>query len=136
MRQFSLALLLILATAGTAAQRPRRPGAPVKGGPDLTILGVKVSREPKLVIVEGSLRNSSDRRLNKVTVYFVFLESGGQTITRKNIGVQQDVLEPGDETTFLGQTADPVRAVWVKLEAADKDGRHLTIDKPGPYDIE
>jgi hypothetical protein len=118
-----------------AQQKDRRKTAGPKG-PDIMVLNFKIQREPRTISVEGSIRNSSDRTLSGIKLYFVFLESGGAMITRKNIEVEEEALEPGDESSFLGQTVDPVRAVWVRLEAADKSGRVLTVDKPGPYNIE
>jgi hypothetical protein len=136
MRVLLSAILLALLVGGAVGQKKDRRGVPLPKGPDLAVVNIRIQREPRVVSVEGALRNSSERPLSGVKLYFVFLESGGATITRKNIEVGEGAIEPGEEAAFLGQTVDPVRAVWVRLEAADKNGRVLTIDKPGPYDIQ
>jgi hypothetical protein len=100
------------------------------------VVRISVQREQRLVAVEGIVRNNSDRPLRGLVVFFSFLDADGHTITRKKTQVGAGTLEPGDEGEFLGQTPDPVRAVQIRLEAEDKDGRVLRVDKPGPYDIE
>jgi hypothetical protein len=135
--RFPLAAMLVMAlvSAIAFAQRPaRRAKGPTP--PEVAIVQIKVQREPKVVAVEGSVRNNSTRVLRGLVLFFSFLEADGHTITRKKIQAGADVLEPGEEAEFLGQTPDPVRAVQIRVEAEDKDGRVLNVDKPGPYDIE
>jgi hypothetical protein len=128
-------MLLVALIGAAVAQRPaRRPKGPAP--PEVAVVRIKVQREPKVVSVEGTVRNNSDRMLRGLVLFFAFLEGDGHTITRKKIQAGAGTLEPGEETEFLGQTPDPVRAVQIRLEAEDKDGRVLRVDKPGPYDIE
>jgi hypothetical protein len=50
--------------------------------------------------------------------------------------VSEVVVRPGEEQFFEAQTVDPVRAVHIRLDAEDKEGRYLKVDKRGPYAIE
>ena len=137
MRFPAAALLIAIALVSTAdAQRKGRGKASGPRPPEVAVVSMKIEREPRVVTVEGVVRNNSERTLRGLTLYFAFLEPGGATITRKNILVSSKEMEPGQEEAFLGQTVDPVRAVWVRVEAADKGGEELVVDKPGPYTIE
>jgi hypothetical protein len=130
-------VVLALLTGAVVAQKRRDPKA--KQGPKLpevAVVKIQVQREPKIVAIEGIVRNDGEQPLRGLTLFFVFLEGDGHTITRKKIAVSGGTLQPGEEGEFLAQTVDPVRAVQIKLEAEDKDGRFLNVDKPGPYDIE
>jgi hypothetical protein len=127
----AIALLPVEAWQKERAQRAKGPRPP-----DLAVVTFKVHREPGVVAVEGRVRNNSDRVLRGLVVFFEFLESDGKMITRKNTMVTNASVEPGEEEEFLTQTVDPVRAVHVRLDAEDKDGRYLRVDKPGPYAIE
>ena len=133
----SVLVVLALLTGEVFAQKRRDPKA--KQGPklpDVAVVKIQVQREPKIVAIEGIVRNNGEQPLRGLTLFFVFLEGDGHTITRKKITVSGGTLQPGEEGEFLAQTVDPVRAVQIKLEAEDKDGRFLNVDKPGPYDIE
>jgi len=131
----ALFVALALMTAG-AWQKERARRAKGPRPPDIAVVTFKVHREPGVVAVEGRVRNNSDRVLKGLVMFFEFLESDGKMITRKNTMVTDTSLGPGDEEEFLTQTVYPVRAVHVRLDAEDKDGRYLRVDKPGPYAIE
>ena len=129
-------LIAMLVVSSASGQKKGRGKASGPRPPEVAVVSLKIEREPGVVAVEGVVRNNSTRTLRGLTLYFSFLDPGSQTLTRKNIVVSSKNMEPGDEEAFLGQTVDPVRAVWVRVEAADKAGEELLVDKPGPYTIE
>jgi hypothetical protein len=135
-----IALTLLLLLAAAMAGADKRPSArKAKGGPkppDVSVLEIKVLRDHKVLSVEGAIRNTGEKPLRGVVLYFVFLDADAHMITRKSTRVVGGNIQPGEESEFLGQTPDSTRAVQVRLEAEDKDGKVLTVDKPGPYDIE
>jgi hypothetical protein len=134
-----LLAVVLMAAAAMAGADKQPKGRNVKGGPktpDVSVVEIKVQRDHKVLSVEGVIRNTSAKPLRGVVLYFVFLDADAHMITRKSTRVTGASLESGEESEFLGQTPDSTRAVQVRLEAEDKDGRFLTVDKPGPYDIE
>ncbi|MFN7923665.1 MAG: FxLYD domain-containing protein [Bryobacteraceae bacterium] len=131
----SVAVFCILALAVCGADK-KRPKAKADKPPDLVVVTLKVQREAGNFAVEGTVRNNSDKPMKGLVLFFEFMEPGGRTISRMNTTVSEVTLEPGEEGEFLTQTPDQVRAVHVKLDAEDKDGRYFTIDKPGPYAIQ
>lgn len=132
---FASAGCLALALCLVAAEK-KRPKAKPEKPPEVVIVDFKVHRDAGNFAVEGRVRNNSDKPMKGLVLFFEFMEPGGKTISRMNTTVSDTPLEPGDEGEFLTQTPDQVRAVHVKLDAEDKDGRYFTIDKPGPYTIE
>jgi hypothetical protein len=45
-------------------------------------------------------------------------------------------VEPGEEGVVEAQTNSQARMVSYRIDAEDKDGRYLTLDRPGPFAIE
>jgi hypothetical protein len=114
----------------------KKPAPQKQGAPDVEIQSIKVQREPGLVALEGWIRNCSTKPFKGLILFFEFLESDGKMITRKSTMVSEVVVRPGEEQFFEAQTVDPVRAVHIRLDAEDKEGRYLKVDKRGPYAIE
>jgi hypothetical protein len=128
-------VLLALSILGWTADKPRKKGKPEKP-PEIRVIDLEIRREAGLVAIEGKVRNGSDKPFKGLVLFFEFLEPGGKTISRMNSRITESMVEPGDDGEFQTQTPDQVRAVHVRLDAEDRDGRYLTIDKPGPYTIE
>ncbi|MBM3811977.1 MAG: hypothetical protein FJW20_10130 [Acidimicrobiia bacterium] len=133
MKLFLAALLLAIAIP---AQKGRPRPVPGPKPPEVQLVEIRVHREPRIVAVEGRVRNNSDRSFKGLVLFFEFLESDGKMISRKNTLVTSNPMAPGDDTEFITQTPDQARAVHIRVEAEDKDGRYLRVDKPGPYAIE
>ncbi len=126
------AALLVLGSLWSAQERKGKSPRP----PELAVLELKVQREPGHVIVDGRVRNNTGKSLKGLNLFFHFLAPGGATISRQQTRVAENPMEPGEEGSFHAQSVDPVRAVHIRLEAEDQDGRYLRVDKPGPYTIE
>jgi hypothetical protein len=95
-----------------------------------------VRREGAVILLDGTVRNTGTRPFKGIVLFFEFFEPSGKMIVRKTIAVTESLVEPGEEASFEAQTPDIVRAVGYKIDAEEKDGRYLTIDKPGPNVIE
>ena len=121
----------LVALAAAAQKKGKEPKPP-----EITVVEFKVRRDAGVVAVEGRVKNGSDKPLKGVVLFFEFLEPSGRMIQRKNTQVTENLVEPGEEGEFTAQTTDPVRAVQVRLDAEDKEGRYLRVDKPGPYTID
>lgn len=133
MRLWLVALVLCLSTGlPVAAQK----GKTKKGGPEVQIVNLRVQRDGGVIALEGKVKNVSEKTLRGLVVFFEFLEPGGQMISRMTTQVTDEEMKPGDEGEFLTQTPDPVRAVHIRLDAEDTQGRYLKVDKPGPHVID
>lgn len=104
--------------------------------PDLEIVELKVRREEKLITVDGRVRNISAKPMKGVVLFFEFLEADHKMISRMIAEVTKDAVPPGEDGAFETQMKDQSRAVAVRVDAEDIDGRYFKVDKPGPYEIE
>lgn len=134
-RLLAAAVLCALALCLSAADKKRPKTKPDKP-PEVVIVSFKVERDSGNFSVEGTVKNNSGKPMKGLVLFFEFMEPGGKTISRMNTTVTEHTLEPGEEGEFLTQTPDQVRAVHVKLDAEDKEGRYFTIDRPGPHTIQ
>jgi len=132
--QVLVLLLSLLPAAPAQKERKQKDDGPKP--PDIIVLEFKAHREPGLVIFQGAVRNNSAKSIRGIVLIFEFLEGDGKMITRKTTVVTESAVAPGQESGFEVQTVDPVRAVQVRVDAEDKDGRYLRLDTQGPYDIE
>lgn len=114
----------------------KKPKSGKKNEPEVLVSGVKILRDADGITVDGRMKNVSGKPLRGLVVFFEFLEPGGRMISRMHTEVGEGALAVDEEGTFEGQTPDQVRAVWVRLEVEDKDGRYLRLNNPGPYTIE
>jgi hypothetical protein len=105
-------------------------------GPELEIVQAKAHRSEGLVIIDGRVRNCGVRPIEGLVVIFDFMAPGKAVITTQKIEIDEEVLEPGQESALHVQLNDPVRAVSFQLQAIDRDARDLRVAKPGPYPIE
>jgi hypothetical protein len=136
-RQFArLWLLACLAATLGLPQNSKQKKQDAARSPDLQVSSMEVRREGKVILLDGTVRNTSTRPFKGIILFFEFFEPGGKMIVRKTIAVTESRVEPGEDASFEAQTPDIVRAVEYKLDAEDKDGRYLTLDKPGPNVIE
>lgn len=132
-----LAVLVLPLAADAQKSKERSRKDKDKGKPpDVLVLDFKIYREGSNIAVEGRVKNNALLPFKGLILFIEFLEPGGRTISRMNHRIVDDRLEPGDDAQFSAQTPDQVRAVHVRMDAEDKDGRYLTMDKPGPYTIE
>ncbi|MCC6537317.1 MAG: hypothetical protein IT162_07200 [Bryobacterales bacterium] len=130
------AAILPLAAQAQVGQRAGRGKKNKDAPPDLEIAELKIRRDGKLITVDGSVRNISAKPMKGVVLFFEFLEADNKMISRMIAEVTKAVLAPGEDAAFETQTKDQSRAVGVRVDAEDIDGRYFKVDKPGPYEIE
>lgn len=105
--------------------------------PELEFSQVAVRRiDEQLIAVDGSVRNTGPKVLNKVQIIFEFFAPGKQSITIQRGAPEPDTITTGDLVEFHLQLRAPARAVHVVLGAEDGSGRELRVGKPGPYAVE
>lgn len=125
-------IVCLLPVLPLAAQKSKNK----KGGPEIQIVNLKIQRDGGMVALEGKVKNVSDKPLRGLVVFFEFLQFDGRMISRMTTQVSENVMDPGEEGEFTTQTPDQVRAVHVRLDAEDTQGRYLKVDKPGPHVID
>lgn len=104
--------------------------------PDLELVDFKVRRDDRNFTVDGRVRNISAKPMKGMILFFEFLESDQKMIGRMTAEVTKDELAPGEDAAFETQTKAQARAISVRLDAEDLDGRGLRLDRPGPHEIE
>ena len=104
--------------------------------PEVALLGLKVRREVDIIALQGRIRNLSTKPIRGVVLFFEFLEPGGRMITRKYITAIENELGPEEEGGFDAQTQSPPKAVNLRVEAEDTQGRYLRLEQAGPFPIE
>jgi hypothetical protein len=118
-----LALIAVVVVCAAGAEKKKKL-------PDLEVLELKVHRLDGKVTIDGRVRNSGEKQLQGVIVFFDFLATGSAVITTQKTALEEEVLEPGKEATFRGELVDPVRAVECRINTAeDKGGRDLRLAK-------
>ena len=123
-----------LAVHAQVGQRAGRGKKDKEKPPDLEIVELRIRREEKLITVDGRVRNISAKPMKGVVLFFEFLEADRKMISRMIAQVTKDLVAPGDDGSFETQTKDQARAVGVRVDAEDIDGRYFVVDKPGPYE--
>lgn len=131
-RVLLLAFLVVLC----AFPQKKKPKGKEGAGPDLIVVKMEVRREVSMIVFDGVVRNGSDRPFKGITLYFEFLDADDKLISRRSIEVTKLPVEPGEEGVVEAQTNSQARMVSYRIDAEDKDGRYLTLDKPGPFVIE
>lgn len=129
-RRFALVLLASLCAAAPKKSKPKGKGV------DVAVLQITCRRGGGDVSVDGRLKVSGEKTFKKVNLFVDFLGTDKQLLQTKRGAVDEEVLQPGDETEFHLRVSDPVRAVLYSLRVEDGDGREVRIDKSGPFPIE
>lgn len=122
------ALAILLCAADKKGKQPK--------GPEIELIEVTCHRSEDRMLLDGRIRNTAERPLNKVQMIFRFMAPGRQVIATKNGPVEDEVIDPGDEAEFHMQVPAPARAVEFDVNAEDGSGRELRFDRTGPFPIE
>ena len=107
-----------------------------KKQPDITIIESKAARAGGIISVDGKVKNTSEKAIKSLVLLFDFMAPGKQVITTQRGGVDDEVLQPGQESSFRVELQDPVRAVEYRYNAEDGSGKELRVGNPGPRYIE
>lgn len=129
-----LAGCLAVASLGWAAPEQDKAKKEAKG-PDIILSKLGAVREAQFLLMDGVVKNVSGRILRGVVLHFEFFDPDGKMISRKNTTVVEDELEDGETEEFSVQTPSPARAVVIRVEAEDSQGRYLRLEQKGPYPI-
>jgi hypothetical protein len=127
-RVLVLAFLIVLC----AFPQKKKPKTKEGSGPDLIVVKMEVRREQSMIVFDGVVRNGSGHAFKGIVLFFEFLDADDKLISRRSIEVTKLPVEPGEEGVVEAQTNSQARMVSYRLDAEDKDGRYLTLDKPGP----
>jgi hypothetical protein len=82
------------------------------------------------------IRNSGDREIRGLVVFFEMLDSDRKVLTRQQGPLDEEVLAPDDEAGFHAQVAWHARAVYFRAEFEDGSGRDVRGRNTGPFPIE
>src|SRR5947209_5598991 len=126
-RAVILTVILVLTVSG--ADKKKKP-------PDITIVECKSRRGDSKITFDGRVRNTGEKTINGLVLLFDFLSSDKVVLTTLNGPVEDEVLQPGAESTFHLESDQPPRAVTYQLNAVDRNGRDLRVANAGPFAIE
>ena len=105
--------------------------------PEVEMLDIKGRRiEEGKVAVDGRVRVSAEKAIHKLTVVFDFFSADDAPLTSLKAEVDDDVVEPGEESSFHAVTMNPPGAVKFKLRAFNSADKQLRAANIGPYIIE
>src|SRR5262249_16968033 len=122
-----LTAILVLALAG--ADKKKKP-------PDVTIVECSGRSASGRITFGGRVRNTGEKTINGLVLLFDFLSSDKVILTTLKGPTEDEVLEPGKESSFHLESDEPPRAVRYQLNAVDHNGRDLRVANAGPFAID
>ncbi|HUQ94512.1 MAG TPA: hypothetical protein VM120_22710 [Bryobacteraceae bacterium] len=125
-------VLLMLASLCFGLQKKGKPPKP----PEITMIEVTCHRVAGDVMLDGRLKVSGDKPINKLQLLIDFLGTDGQLLQTKRGEVDSGTLDPNEETEFRMRVSDPIRAVKYALRLEDGNAKELRVDNAGPFPIE
>src|ERR1041385_2327673 len=117
-RALLLAAILVFALSG--AEKRKKP-------PDVTILECSGHRDNGRITLDGKVRNTGEKPIHGLLLLFDFLSSDKAVLTTQKGPVEDEMLAPGQESSFHLECEQPPRAVRYQLNAVDRAGRDLRI---------
>lgn len=123
--------LAVLATLLFSGQQERKPRPP-----EIEILELKVYRTHESVTLDGRIKNAGEKPAVKVLLEFDFREPDHQVVTTRKGLIDEELLEPGQESVIQFQTKDVPRAVAVTVRARAEGIGELKLKNAGPFVIE
>jgi hypothetical protein len=130
------AVLFLLPLLALAADKQKKPEKLKPGIAEVVEISVRRSAEERVIAIEGRVRNSGEKPIKGLTLVFSIVAPGGEEVSRQHGSIEDDPLEPGEESEFHWQMADHARGVQVRVAASNHDGFEVAVEKPGPYVIE
>ncbi len=125
-------LLLTAATCATAAFAQKKEGKP----PEIELSECAVKRQEDLVVLDGRVKNVSEKPVKRLAILFDFLSSEQRVLTTKRGEIEAEVLAPGEDADFHSQIEAPARATHYRVSFVDGSGRDLRAVKTGPFPID
>lgn len=120
----------------TVASLCSAPNKKSKKAPDAVVESIRLVREGQTITIDGRVKNTGEKPINGMVLIIEFFGPNKDSLTIQNGPIESPLVSPGEEAEFLLQVAAPPRAVEVKIEAQDKSGKDLRIEKNGPFSIE
>jgi hypothetical protein len=124
-------LLLALCACLVGGQNKKAPKPP-----DLEIVEVVATRHGDEIHVDGKVKNTSGKPLEKVVIVVDFFAPNRKPMVSKRGPVEAEVLEPDEEADFKLAMADPGQLVNIELQAVDRRERDLRLSRSGPFSID
>jgi hypothetical protein len=125
----ALLLLAILGLSLAGADKKKKPA-------DLTIIESTARRNSGIIALDGRVRNTGEKPIRGLILLFDFMAPGKQVISTEKGPVEDEEIEPGQESSFHLETNAPPRAVHYHLNAVDHSGRDLRVENAGPFAID
>jgi len=126
-RAVILTAILVLSVAG--ADKKKKP-------PDVTVVECNGRRTNGRITFDGRVRNTGEKTINGLILLFDFLSSDNVVLTTLKGPTEDELLEPGNESSFHLESDEPPRAVRYQLNAVDRNGRDLRIANAGAFAID
>ena len=104
--------------------------------PAVQLDAVSARRGDGTIVLDGKVRNASDKPIEGLVLIFQFLAPEQTVLTAQKSNIDEDVLEPGQVSTFHFELDAPPRAVRYQVEATDHSLRDLRVGNSGPFTIE
>lgn len=104
--------------------------------PEIELMNVRAAVESGRVEIDGRVKNTSEKPVRKLVIFFEMLDSDRRVLTRQQGAIEELVLEPGSEAAFSGQITWHARAVAYRLSFEDGSARELRGLNTGPFAIE
>ncbi len=123
---------LAVASFSSRAQLRRKQPEPVSR---IEVISIQVQRDAGKITIDGTIRNTGTVPLSRLTLSFDLLDADGKPISRRRGTIDEEVLEPGAESSLGFFVPDHARAVSVRLSAEQRE-RRVEVVKPGPYYFE
>jgi hypothetical protein len=102
----------------------------------IEVAEVSVRRDEGRLTIDARLRNTGEKPARKLVIFYDVLDSDGRVLTRQKGGIEQQDLDPGDDTEVQAQMHFHARAVSIRFEFEDGAGRNLKAANTGPFTIE
>ncbi|MCC6857384.1 MAG: hypothetical protein IT158_02430 [Bryobacterales bacterium] len=128
-RLVSLVALLAVCLGGAPQKRKGRPL-------DVELLEPVMRRSGEDILIDGRLRNCAAKPIRGLVLVFDFMAPGRQVVTTYRGALDEELLEPGQESEFRMQVKAPPRVVAIQVAASDEEGRDLRVGNPGPFVIQ
>lgn len=135
-RRIFLWLGTVIPTTTADANDKKRDQRLQDGIADVPELAVHREADERTISVEGRVRNSGGKPIRGLTLVFHLLAPGGEEVTRQRGKIDEESLDPGEESEFHWQMPDHARAVEVRVTAQGGNGFEVKVSRPGPYAIE
>ncbi len=105
-------------------------------GPEVVLADAVARIEDGRVVVDGHVRNVTDKPIRKLTVIYEILDSDKKVLTRQKGSIDQEILDPGEEAPFSAQMQYHARGVFYRFEFEDGSEKELRSEKTGPFPLE